>query len=211
MPRSIFAWAWLGIIAIGSISRPADGHPTLHRKNIRVQGIPFFFLTSVVDSPLVQGEIMLRPHRNLNFGFIFAVQDRTEELDGTNRIYDYSSKELGIRFDFVFNHNAFTDGWYLSNGIRFGYMESSERTRFNDGCVGTYKSKGLIHHNFGSFGYQWFFGNGYNTNVGLGYVIARPYRVDPEIDNPCEGTEIKTADHGSYDKIFADIGFGFSF
>ena len=134
----------------------------------------------VEDVESIGFEMMFRPTPFVNLGPIIATynEKKTE--------YNFSATEVGLRLDFVFsNSGGFSDGFYLSNSVLVGRFQTKESFSHQN-CSISYSASGGNVVAAGVFGYQWFWGNGYNVNLGGGIVKSRPMKVKQSFSHSCD-------------------------
>ena len=177
--------------------------------NIRVQQGPFLFLPALTDVPLAQVEFMFRPNKHFNLGLV--ANSYNDNMDLTNSTYALNVNSFGMRVDFVLNDDAFSDGLYISNLLMFGAWTSSEETLPTSSCKASYELNGRNSVAGGSFGYQWFWRNGYNVNIGVAFLESRSLDSESELKSDCDEPGLEFEKYDVIQKTWVDLGFGFAF
>ena len=176
--------------------------------NLRIQQIPLFALAAVEEQHLLDLEFMFRLTPYINLGAVYANFNEFEDN------YEFQSHNLGLRLDFVFsNEGGFSDAFYLSNAILVGQWQSEETIidETQGSCQFYESTKGNSRTAAGTFGYQWFWQNGYNVNIGLGIIKSKSTKLDPKIDSDCALKPESSRDHGTFQMPWFDLGLGYAF
>ena len=201
-----FVCMCLILATAGLISTNGQAYDREKSINFRVQQAPFLFFPMLAEVPMAQLEFMFRPNKHLNLGLVGNSFSELSETE--NSTYDLNINSVGFRVDFVLNSDAFSDGFYISNFLMMGMWSSQEESEATCGTV--FKSSGQSSITGGSFGYQWFWENGYNVNIGIGAVEISALSNDSDGINGCALSTVKPKEFKVNRRNWIDLGFGFS-
>lgn len=177
--------------------------------NIRVQQGPFLFLPALTEVPMAQVEIMFRPNKHFNLGVVGNTYNENSRLENSDYILNINN--LGMRVDFVLNDDGFTDGIYLSNLLMFGIWNSIEESSEPTACNARYQVSGKNSVTGGSLGYQWFWDNGYNVNIGIAFLESKALDNESKLNSNCQALDLQQKKYTVIKKTWLDLGFGFAF
>ena len=196
-------------VAIAINGNSAFAFTSANNVNLRMQQGPFIVLSALGRLPVIQVEVLGRPTRHFNLGLVLNNYHHYSENEGV--IYEANAQSVGIRLDFVFNYDAFTDGFYVSNFILGGRWTTKESV-VEKTCTTSFEGTGWALTGAGSLGYQWFWDNGYNINIGPAYIITIPVLTATNLNAPCTPTKkLEKQTWLERQVIWVDLGFGYSF
>ncbi len=175
--------------------------------NFRSQNAPMMHFGLVKDNFNVNFELMYALLQNLNIGLVgFKYQAKSDD-DYNHQI---QSLNMGIRADFVFAKNGFSDGFYVSDAILLGQYETTGIESHLEGCENSFKEKGNNLVATIGIGYQWYWASGLNLNMGVGYVESKALSANIKHTNSCQSVTNLTPKGDNHKNVLYDLGFGFA-
>lgn len=188
--------------------------------NVRLGDAPFLIFSLVRPVNLITGEFMYNIGGPFNLGIVAAYLNR-EDSDN----YQVKAYSLGLRVDLVLSKDSFGDGFYLSNAILAGTYNSSGKEvlypeydpledpdKLNTPeCTITYSAKGQSLTAAFTVGYQWFWSNGTNVNLGVGFIESKALKRTLSSTFSGDNCEGKEAPDEEYSSPWFDFGFGYAF
>jgi len=182
--------------------------------NVRLGQAPLIVFSLVRPVEIFTGDVMYQVSNNINVGYVVNYLNNRDDSD-----YKVEAFNVGVRADLHMSQ-SFTDGFYLSNAVLVGvYRSSGSEYRYPNNiegdsqpikpdCTLSFKSKGGSLVAALTVGYQWFWENGFNVNIGLGMVEAKAIKRKITHTTDCLDMNPSTE---NYSSPWFDFGFGFVF
>ena len=206
------------------LSHFSNAYAADRKYNLRLGEAPLLVFSLIRPVELITAEFMYKLGGPFNFGVIGAYLNR-KDMDH----YKISALSVGGRIDLVLQENSFSTGRYISNAILVGsYKSSGQEITYPEydntvptdpppqapspDCTVSYEAKGQSITAALTFGKQWFWSNGINVNLGMGFIESKALERQLNIsDTEGDKCDDKSVPDEKYSSPWFDFGFGYAF
>ena len=185
---------------------------------MRLQHAPLSIFTVLGNRGILGADMMFKVSNNLtvgpsiNFARLSGEQIR-ENSKGNQFGKDVlnESFQMGLRVDLVLNEDLlndrkvnngpFTDAFYISNILNYSTFNTYESLNTETNAKGDKLNEGTALTGGAIIGRQFFWKNGFNTNIGLGYIQTKILEEKDSYKGPLSSP---------LNRVWIDFGIGYT-